>query len=54
MIQKIIAGIAGLIFTYIGIVSGATAFAAICYTNVILLLIYIELNSQNKPKVNNG
>ena len=44
-IQKIIAGIAGLIFAYIGIVSGATTFAAICYTNAILLAIYMEVVS---------
>ena len=44
-IQKIIAGIGGLIFAYIGIVSGPTAFAAICYTNAILLAIYMEVVS---------
>ena len=47
-LQKIIAGIAGLTSAIIGILSGATAFAAICYTNAILCAIYMEILTQSK------
>jgi len=56
-LQKIIAGIAGLTSAIIGILSGATIFAAVCYTNAILCAIYMEILSQskaNKSSLNKG
>jgi len=35
--------IAAILFAFLGIISGTTAFSAICYTNAVLLLILVEI-----------
>ena len=46
-LKQIIGGIAGLISAIIGILSGATIFAVICYSNAILCGIYMEIVSHS-------
>jgi len=45
--KRIIYFLIGLIFAILGFLNGATAFGAICYTNAILIIILLEINTTN-------
>ena len=50
IIKEIISFLIGTIFVALGLISGATIFSAICFTNAILMGILLEISSQNTSK----
>ena len=57
-IKEVIYFLIGIVFVTLGLIDGATAFSAICYTNTILILILLEISSINtglsSKEKNNG